>query len=162
MFTVKKYVRSNSGSDDDVSDVFQETIIALYNQITNDELKLTTDLKGYFFSVARNIWSAQLRKTQRLTELEDDVAEVESHISEEEANPTLERIISRVFPMLPVDQQTVLNLFSEGYTYEEIAVKMNLKSEVYARRKKYLSKEALLELMKKDEEYQDTFLFDSR
>jgi hypothetical protein len=32
---------------------------------------------------------------------------------------------------------------------------MNLKNGVYARRKKYLSKEALIELVKEDPEYQE-------
>jgi hypothetical protein len=53
----------------------------------------------------------------------------------------------------------VLNLFSDGLSYEEIAVKLNLKNEVYARRKKYLCKEALLELIKEDPEYQEYLRF---
>ena len=63
--SVKNHVLNNSGSDEDVSDVFQDTIIVLYNQITEDNLNLTTDLKGYFFGIARNVWSAQLRKKQK-------------------------------------------------------------------------------------------------
>lgn len=150
--SVKKYVLSNSGSDDDVSDVFQDTIIVLYKQITEDSLNLTTDLKGYFFGIARNVWSAQLRKKQKTTELEVDLADEEG--TEEQYDPVLERIVSRVFQSLKPDQQMVLKLFSEGNSYDEIATKMDLKNETYARRKKYLSKEALLELVKEDPEYQ--------
>jgi RNA polymerase sigma factor (sigma-70 family) len=149
-------VLSNSGSYDDVSDVFQDTIIALYTQITDNSLNLTTDLKGYFFGIARNIWSAQLRKKQKTVELEIDVPEEDST---ELSDPTLERIVSRVFPMLKPDQQMVLKLFSEGLSYEEIAEKMELGSETYARRKKYLGKEALMELLKDDPEYQDFVRF---
>jgi RNA polymerase sigma factor (sigma-70 family) len=155
--SVKNHVLSNSGSDEDVSDVFQDTIIVLYNQITDDSLNLTTDLKGYFFGIARNVWSAQLRKKQKTIELEIDLPDEED--TEEQSDPILERIISRVFQRLKPDQQMVLSLFSEGHSYEEIAVKMNLKNEVYARRKKYLSKEALLELVKEDPEYQEYFRF---
>ena len=155
--SVKKHVLSNSGSVEDVSDVFQDTIIVLYNQITEDNLNLTTDLKGYFFGIARNVWSAQLRKKQKTIELEIDLADEEE--SEEQYDPILERIVSRVFQKLKPDQQMVLNLFSEGHSYEEIAVKMNLKNEVYARRKKYLCKEALLELVKEDPEYQEYLRF---
>ena len=155
--SVKNHVLSNSGSDEDVSDVFQDTIIVLYNQITDDSLNLTTDLKGYFFGIARNVWSAQLRKKQKTIELEIDLPDEEE--TEEQSDPILERIISRVFQRLKPDQQMVLRLFSEGHSYEEIAVKMNLKNEVYARRKKYLSKEALLELVKEDPEYQEYFRF---
>ena len=152
--TVKKYVLGNSGSEEDVSDVFQDTIIVLYNQIISDNLHLTTDLKGYFFGVARNVWSAQLRKKQKTIELEIDPPYEEE--SEEQYDPVLERVISRAFQKLKPDQQMVLNLFSDGLSYEEIAVKMNLKNEVYARRKKYLCKEALLELVKDDPEYQES------
>jgi len=151
--TVKNHVLSNSGSDEDVSDVFQDTIIVLFNQITEEKLKLTSDLKGYFFGIARNVWSSHLRKKQKTVELEIDLPDEEE--TEEQYDPTLERIVSRVFLKLKPDQQMVLNLFSEGLSYEEIASKMNLKNEVYARRKKYLCKETLLELVKEDPEYQE-------
>jgi RNA polymerase sigma factor (sigma-70 family) len=155
--SVKKYVLNNSGSDEDVSDVFQDTIVVLYNQIAADNLHLTSDLKGYFFGIARNVWNAQLRKKQKTIELEIDLPEEED--SEEQYDPILERIISRVFEKLKPDQQMVLNLFSNGHSYEDIAKKMNLKNEVYARRKKYLCKEALLELVKEDPEYQEYLRF---
>ena len=155
--TVKKHVLNNSGSDDDVSDVFQDTIIVLYNQIVSDTLHLTTDLKGYFFGIARNVWSSQLRKKQRTVELEIDLPDEDE--TEEQSDPILERIVSRVFTQLKPDQQLILNLFSDGLSYDEIAVRMDLKNEVYARRKKYLSKESLIELMKEDPEYQEYFRF---
>jgi RNA polymerase sigma factor (sigma-70 family) len=155
--SVKDHVLINSGSVEDVSDVFQDSIIVLYNQIISDDLNLTADLKGYFFGIARNVWSAQLRKKQKTTELVIDVPDDDP--VEEQPEPVLERIISRVFKTLNPDEQMVLSLFSEGHSYEEIAIRMNLKNEVYARRKKYLCKETLLELIKKDPEYQEYFRF---
>ena len=134
--SVKKHILSNSGSNEDVYDVFQDTIIVLYNQITDDKLNLSSDLKGYFFGIARNIWSSLLRKKQKTIELEIDLPDEEE--TEEQYDPILEKIINRVFPKLKPDQQMVLNLFSEGHSYEEIAVEMNLKNEIYARRKKYM------------------------
>lgn len=150
--TVRHHVLKNSGSDADVSDVFQESIITLYRQISENELKLTSDLKGYFFGIARNIWSAQLRKKARNTEIESDYPDEDDN---ESGNPVLERIVSRAFKKLSDDSQTILTLFSEGYSYQEIASRMNLKNETYARRKKYLSKEALMEFVKSDSEYKD-------
>jgi RNA polymerase sigma factor (sigma-70 family) len=151
--TVKNYVLKNSGSADDVSDVFQDSIIVLYNQIAENNLNLTTDLKGYFFGIARNVWNAQLRKKQKTTELIIDLAEDDT--TDEMNNILLEKIVSNAFQKLKPDQQTVLKLFSEGCSYEDIAIKMNLKNETYARRKKYLCKEILLEMIKEDPEYQE-------
>lgn len=152
-----KYVQKNSGSKEDVPDVFQDSIIILYKQIIEDNFNLTTDLKGYFFGIVRNVWSAQLRKKQRTTELEIDISDEDEN--ENTDNLILERVVSKAFKKLEPDQQRVLKLFSDGKSYEEIALKMNLKNEVYARRKKYLCKEALLEMMKKDPEYQEYLRF---
>ena len=150
--TVRNHVLKNSGSDADVSDVFQESIIILYRQISENNLNLTSELKGYFFGIARNIWSAQLRKKARNTEI---VSDFPDEIDNDESNNLLERIVNRAFIKLSDDSQTILTLYSEGYSYQEISGRMNLKNETYARRKKYLSKEALMELIKLDPEYKD-------
>lgn len=151
--TVRNHILKNSGTAEDVSDVFQDSIIILYTQITGESLNLTTDLKGYFFGIARNIWSAQLRKKRKTTGLDIDLPDEMNH--EDSDEPLFERIVSRTFKKLKPDNQIILTLYSDGYTYEEIAAKMNLKNENYARRKKYLSKEALIELVKEDPEYQE-------
>jgi RNA polymerase sigma factor (sigma-70 family) len=152
---IKNHVLRNSGSVEDVSDVFQDSIIVLYKQITEQNLNLTTDLKGYFFGIARNVWSAQLRKNRKTTELDIDIPDDDNEDNEESGDPLLERVVSRAFQKLKPDQQQILSLFSDGHSYEEIAARMSLKSELYARRKKYLCKEALLALVKEDPEYQE-------
>ena len=151
--SVKSHVHNNSGSAEDVSDVFQDSIIILYKQICENNLNLSTDLKGYFFGIARNVWSAQLRKKQKTTVLEIDIPEEEDLDIINDS--LLERVVSKAFQKLKPDQQFILSLYSEGHSYEDIALKMSLKNETYARRKKYLSKEALLELVKEDPEYQE-------
>ena len=150
--TVKNHVIKNSGSNDDVSDVFQDTIIALYQQVTENSFNLTSDLKGYFFGIARNLWNVQLRQKKRVSELNVDVVDDDS---DDLFDPALEKILSRSFQKLKPDCQTILTLYYDGSSYEEIAVKMKLKNETYARRKKYLCKEALIELIKQDPEYKE-------
>jgi len=150
---VRNYVMKNSGTVEDVSDVFQDTIIIFYKQISDQKLELTSDLKGYFFGIAKNVWNSYLRKKRKSTGLDIDLPDELAH--EESDEPMFERIVSRAFQKLNPDNQLVLTLFADGCTYEEIARKMNLKSEIYARRKKYLSKEALIELVKNDQEYQE-------
>jgi RNA polymerase sigma factor (sigma-70 family) len=150
---VKNHVLKNSGTHDDASDVFQDSIITLYSQISNKSLNLTSDLKGYFFGIARNIWSSYLRKRKETQELDVDMV---ANPDENDINDLMfERVMARAFQKLKPDMQIVLNLFSEGYSYEEIAESMDLKNETYARRKKYLSKEALLDLVREDPEYQE-------
>lgn len=151
--TVRHHVLKNSGTDADVPDVFQEAIIILYTRIREDDFTLTTDLRGYFFGIAKNIWNVQLRRKLKNTEIIYDYPDEADN--DDYKNEVLEKIVSRVFQKLKPDSQLILRLFSEGYSYSEIATKMNLKSETYARRKKYLSKEALIELIKNDPDYRD-------
>jgi RNA polymerase sigma factor (sigma-70 family) len=157
--TVKNHIIKNSGSPDDVPDIFQDTIIILYKQITADSLTLTSDLKAYFFGIARNLWNARLRQKSRMTGIEPRFDLADESDSEDNENLMFERIMSRAFYKLKPDCQTILTLHSEGFTYQEITEKMQLKNEVYARRKKYLCKEALLELVKADSEYQEYLRF---
>jgi len=154
--SVRDYVYKNSGSAADVSDVFQDAIIVLYKQITENKLDLTSDLKGYFFGIAKNVWNSLLRKNRRMEEIDIDQPMEDD---DELEDPILEKIVSRAFRKLKTDQQEILNLYSEGISYTDIALRMNLKSEVYARRKKYLSKESLIELVKQDPEYQEYLRF---
>jgi RNA polymerase sigma factor (sigma-70 family) len=150
---VRDHLRRNSGSDDDAYEVLQETIVILYRQVSEDRFTLTSDLRGYFFGIARNVWNTQLRYRSHLTSIEMEPADVAD--TEESTDAVMERIVTRSFSMLKEDCQLVLRLFSEGRTYEEIAIMMGLKNESYARRKKYLCKEALMEIIKTDPEYQD-------
>jgi RNA polymerase sigma factor (sigma-70 family) len=155
--TIKNHIIKNSGTEEDVSDVFQDTIIILYSQITEETLNLTTDLKGYFFGVARNIWNVQLRKKKRIIGMDIDLAD---DITSDESNDLFfERIVSRAFLKIKPDCQAILNLYSEGLSFKEIAVRLTLKNEIYARRKKYLCKESLMEIIKKDPEYQEYLRF---
>jgi RNA polymerase sigma factor (sigma-70 family) len=154
--TVKNHVLKNSGSIEDVSDVFQDTIIALYQKISEDNFTLTTDLKGYFFGIAQNIWSVQKRHLARTEELNFDLPEEEK---DEIYDPMFQKIMTRAFDKLKPDCQTVLTLYYDGFSYEEIAVKMKLKNGTYSRRKKYLCKEALMEYVKQDSEYQEYLRF---
>jgi len=150
---IRDHLKKNSASDDDVYDVLQESVVILYKQVTGDGFKLTTDLKGYFFGIARNVWNTQLRYRSRITSLEIEPANPDE--AEDLTRATLERIVTRSFALLKEDCQMVLTLFSDGYSYEEIARKMGMKNEAYARRKKYLCKEALMEIIRTDPEYHD-------
>jgi len=150
---VKDHVLKNSGSLDDASDVLQESIILLYKQVSEPEFKLTSELKGYFFGIVRNIWSVQLRQKKMTTGLDTDLLHYDEN--DDLSDPILEKAVTKAFEKLKPDCQTILRLFSDGISYEEIAEKMGLKNEAYARRKKYLCKEALIEIIRGYPEFKD-------
>ena len=153
---IKSHVLRNSGTSEDASDLFQESIIILYKQVVANDLALTSDLKGYIFGIARNLWNAQLRRKSKSAELNFDIIEEDG--GDIQNRELMRRIVQRSFIKLKSDCQQCLTLFLDGKSYEEMAREMELKSETYARRKKYLCKEALMEIIKSDPDYRDVDL----
>jgi RNA polymerase sigma factor (sigma-70 family) len=151
---VRDYILKNSGNPSYVSDVFQESIIALYKQIKEGDLELKTDLKGYFFGIVRLVWSRTLRHRDRFSSIEEElVDDTPSHY--DDSTLYMERIAARAMEKLNHDCREVIRLFLDKVSYDEIARLLGLKDENYARRKKYLCKESLMELIKSDREYDD-------
>jgi RNA polymerase sigma factor (sigma-70 family) len=73
---VQSLVTNNNGSKDDAADVFQETIIVLYEKVKIGGFELQAQLKTYIYSVARRIWLNKLQKSQRYNSQPDDIEEI--------------------------------------------------------------------------------------
>lgn len=150
---VNSHVLKSGGSEEDSFDVFQDSIISLYEMICDNRLNLHSDLKGYFFGISRNIWYKQMKERSRTGELDFDIAGEGEDEEDNLSDPLFMKILTRSLNKLKPDCRSVLEMFYEGKSYEEISERLNLKNEVYARRKKYLCKEALMEIIKTDPEY---------
>lgn len=151
--TIKSYVLKNTGTEDDAYDVFQDAMMVIFKKIQQNHLDESTDVRAYIFGVSKNLWYEHLRKNKRKVDLEIDVVDDFDHSSL--LDTPLEQIVQRSFLKLKPECREVLNMIIKGANYPEIAQAMNFKSEEYARRKKYLCKEALINIVKADPEYAD-------
>jgi RNA polymerase sigma factor (sigma-70 family) len=81
-------ILNNSGTEDDAKDIYQETLIVLYEKVTSGSLELHCQLKTYLYSVSRRLWLKQLAIRNRngisLTDTED-VASVDDDLINHEA-----------------------------------------------------------------------------
>ncbi|WP_461091449.1 RNA polymerase sigma factor [Spirosoma gilvum] len=68
--SVEYFVIQNSGDKDQAHDLFQETLVVLLTAIRDPSFQLTSSLKTYVFSISRNLWLKQLKKSARWTGLE--------------------------------------------------------------------------------------------
>jgi RNA polymerase sigma factor (sigma-70 family) len=73
---VQSMVVTNGGSKDDAADLFQETIIVLYEKIKAGNFELTCLLKTFLYSVARRLWLKKLQQQQRFTTQPDGLEEI--------------------------------------------------------------------------------------
>ena len=156
---VYEMVSKNSGNEDDARDTLQEAIILTYKKIRDGSLKLTTTFSSYFFTVCWHVWMRELR--DRKTEINNIV---EYYYLEQPSNEEVShqydqqrkyRLYQEHFRKLGKECQKLLQLFLKKMPLKEIAVKMGYKSEKFAKKKKYLCKERLVESIKSDIRFKD-------
>jgi RNA polymerase sigma factor (sigma-70 family) len=73
---VQAMVINNAGSKDDAADLFQETVIVLYEKVKAGNFELTAQLKTFIYSVARRLWLKKLNTQHRFHLQPDDVEEI--------------------------------------------------------------------------------------
>ena len=62
---VQSLVINNNGSADDAKDVFQETMIVLYEKVRSGSFELHCQIKTYIYSVSRRLWLKRLNQLNR-------------------------------------------------------------------------------------------------
>jgi RNA polymerase sigma factor (sigma-70 family) len=73
---VQTMVIANAGSKDDAADLFQETVIVLFEKVKAGNFELTCLLKTFIYSVARRLWLKKLQQQQRYTSQPDGLEEI--------------------------------------------------------------------------------------
>ena len=64
---VQALIINNNGSSDDARDIFQETMIVLYEKARSGVFELNCQLKTFIYSVARRLWLKRLHQLQKFT-----------------------------------------------------------------------------------------------
>lgn len=71
---IKSLIINNSGNEDDAKDVFQESLIVLYEKLKQGHFELNCKIGTYLYSVARRLWLKRLQQ-QKIFHLQVEVAE---------------------------------------------------------------------------------------
>lgn len=59
---VLKLIVNNSGNEESARDIYQETVIVLYENVQKPAFELNCQLQTYIYSVAKRLWLKQLKK----------------------------------------------------------------------------------------------------
>lgn len=73
---VQSLVINNNGSADDAKDIFQETIIVLYEKVRSGSFELNCQVKTFIYSVARRLWLKRLQQQNRYSAPGDNMETV--------------------------------------------------------------------------------------
>lgn len=84
---VQALIINNNGSADDARDIFQETMIVLYEKAKSGTFELNCQLKTFIYSVSRRLWLKRLQQLQKYGGHVDNIEEtvpVEEDIEQHE------------------------------------------------------------------------------
>jgi len=162
---IQSLITRNSGSEDDAKDIFQETILIVYDKTNTDELTLQCSLKTYFYSVSKNLLFEHLRQKRKMNTAFVDTEDLESIEVEmdESMHQNLEDFLYyKHFSKLTENCQKIIRMLLRKISSKEITQMMGFTSENYTNKRKHQCKESLMKKIKNDPMYKNTYEDESK
>lgn len=157
-FLYKKYYRmmtkmviSNSGTEEEARDIYQEALIVFWQKATSGNLVMTSKISTYIYSICQNLWRKELDRKKRLSNEEKDSA-----VSIDTETPEKERIIAQCIEQLgETCKKVLMYYYFDEISMQDIAEKLGFANTDTAKTKKYKCKKKLDELVKAQYSEQD-------
>lgn len=148
---IHNYILSNRGDEQLAEEAFSEAIIVFVKQCFKPHFTLKSNIEAYIFTVARNYFIKQI-KTNKVDLMELPESYGDKSISDsEDQHLEKERLIALDTALTQIDEKCkkVLTMWASSHKMREIALRMDYKSEGFARKKKHKCLEKLKKLIKK-------------
>jgi RNA polymerase sigma factor (sigma-70 family) len=150
-FLYKKYYRmmtklviSNSGTEDEARDVYQDALIVFWEKARSGKLVMTSKISTFIYSICLNLWRKELERKSRLSNEEKDDVEYQDMESEER-----DKIIRDCINELgDTCRRILMYYYFDGLSMNDIAEKLGYANTDTAKTKKYKCKKRLDELVK--------------
>jgi len=149
---VLRMVQMNSGNEADAKDIYQETVLVLYDNICDENFELLSKLKTYVYAIGRRLWLKHLRDTKSVDEqrLQSEWHEdVEHQLDQHDKKNSQQQVVNESMNGLGEPCKTILtDFFYGGYTMDEIAEKMGYTNAANAKNQKYKCLQRLKKMVK--------------
>lgn len=138
---VIKMLSKNRGDKSDYDNLIHQTLIRFYKLcIKNKTFELETNYVTYILGIARNVWKGELnkRKKKSTESLESDMEIPEEALDVSFLQDERREILLQLLNRLGTNCREVLMFWSQGYSMNEIAERMEYKSPGMAKKKKHI------------------------
>lgn len=138
---VLQLVLNNSGSEDDAKDVFQESVIVLYNKVKSGNFELNSKLKTFIYSVCRRLWlkrlNAQSRNVRNLHDF-SEIIPVEDDLEKHEEKDRQFYMMEYALKQLGEPCKTIIeDYYFKSRSMQEISEKFGYTNADNAKTQKY-------------------------
>ena len=139
---VLKFIVNNSGSHEAAQDIYQETIIVLYENVQKPGFELNCQLQTYIYSIAKRLWLKQLKKSSKTflfkEDEENEVVDVNEEISEHlNKEADLERMNQSLSELGEPCATLIKDFYVQKLSMDEIAEKFGYTNADNAKNQKY-------------------------
>ena len=139
-----KLVITNSGTEEEAQDVYQDALIVFWQKATSGNLVLTSKMSTYIYSICQNLWRKELDRKKRLSSEEKDTS-----VTLDTESSEREKILAKCIDQLGETCKKVLMFYYfEEMSMQDIADKLGFANTDTAKTKKYKCKKKLDELVK--------------
>jgi RNA polymerase sigma factor (sigma-70 family) len=141
---VRKFVLTNSGTDEDARDIFQEGMMIFYFNLLSRKFEQRSAISTYIFSICRNLWFQRLRKETTAT-----VSPEESMMPSEETSEVNSSVLADLLKELKEEcTQLLTSFYFNGKSIKDLMVEFSLGSKQAAKNKKLRCMEYLIRKIK--------------
>lgn len=138
---VLQFILNNNGDEDDAKDVYQESIIILYEKIKSGNFELTSKLKTYLYAVCRRIWLKKLalssKKTNNIADFEDVLVVEDDFVQHEELNLQFEQMKNALGKLGEPCKTIIEDFYVQGLSMSAICEKFGYTNADNAKTQKY-------------------------
>lgn len=162
-YRINAFICANSGDENDANDIFQETIIIIYRKLKKRKAKnKDNNFETLLYSISRYLWLKELEVRRGTAITIRDVTNFSESVFDDELEEIVllnerYRIYQEHFNKLGKECQKILRLFFQQVALKEIADKLGLVSESYAKKRKHQCKEYLIRSIKEDLDFKKIF-----
>lgn len=148
---VRSMVLKNGGTSDDARDIFQDSILVLFQNAAKEKFQLTVSNCTYLYSVARNMWLRHIRDTGKITSLDLAGEQTDgTYPADNDQKKERQRLLVKHLNQISDRCRNILKHYFEGMPGEQIASELEFSSYEYYRVAKNRCTESLKQSMKKD------------
>ena len=139
-----KMVISNSGTEQEAKDIYQDALLVFWQKSTSKKLVLTSKISTYIYSICQNLWRKELDRKRRLSSESKDGEEYQDLEKKERA-----QIMAECIGKLgDTCKKVLMYYYYDGMSMQEIADKLGFANTNTAKTKKYKCKKKLDSLVK--------------